>query len=82
MYDLLLFLFNHGFKLQDYTCNGCHVLTMLSIDIIDIAIISIKNLDYRCIVHNIKKSEAINLLKNLFLKILGIYRKILSYHSV
>ena len=28
----------------------------------DIAIITVKNVDYRCIIHNISKSEAINLL--------------------
>ena len=29
----------------------------------DVAIITVKNVDYRCIVYNISKSEAINLLK-------------------
>ena len=24
------FFFNHGFRFQDYVCNGCHYLTMLS----------------------------------------------------
>ena len=57
-------LFNHGFKFQDYVCNGCHDLTMLSVNISDIAIITIKNVDYRCIIQNISKSEAINLLKS------------------
>ena len=55
--------FNHGFEFQDSVYNGCHVLTMLSVNISDIAIITIKNVDYCCIVHNISKSEAINLLK-------------------
>ena len=63
--------FNHRFKLQDYACIGCHDLIMLTINIIDIAIISIKNVDYRCIVHNITKSEAINLLKKSLLENLG-----------
>ena len=56
--------FNHGFEFQDSECNGCYVLTMLSVNISDIAIITIKNADYRCIVHSISKSEAINLLGN------------------
>ena len=67
--------FNHGFEFQDYISNGCHDLTMLSVNICDIAIITVKNVDYRCIIHNIGKSEAINLLKILFLKIVGIYKK-------
>ena len=32
------FLFNHRFKFQDYVCNGCHDLTMLCLNISDIAI--------------------------------------------
>ena len=56
--------FNHGFKFQDYVCHGCHDLTMLSINKSNIAIITVKNVDYHCIIHNISKSEAINLIKN------------------
>ena len=68
--------FNHRFESQDSVCNGCHDLTMLSVNISNIAIISVKNVDYHCIIHNICKSEAINLLKKiLFLKIVGIYKK-------
>ena len=64
------------FKFQDSACNGCHDFTMLNdndltmLNISDIPIIAIKNVDYSCIIHNISKSEAINLFeKNLFLKI-------------
>ena len=56
--------FNHGFRFQDYVCNGCHGLTMLNVNISNIAIITVKNVNYRCIIHNISKSEAINLLRN------------------
>ena len=41
---------------------------MLSVNISDIAIITVKNVDYRCIIHNISKSEAINLIKNYVLE--------------
>ena len=54
--------FNHGLKFQDSVCNVCHDLTMLSVNISDIAIITVKNLDYYCIIFNIIKSKAINLL--------------------
>ena len=63
--------FNRGFKFQDSVCNGCHDLTMLSVNISDIAIITVKNVDYRCIIHNIHKSEAINLLINSVLEDYG-----------
>ena len=48
--------------------NGCHGLTMLSVNICDIAIITIKNVDYRSIIHKISKSEASNLLENSVLE--------------
>ena len=60
--------FNHGFNFQDYVCNGCHDLTILSVNIRDTAIIIVKNVDYCCIIHNISKSEAINLLENSVLE--------------
>ena len=60
--------FNHRFKFQDSVCNGCHGLTMLSVNESNIAIITIRNVDYHCIIHNISKSEAINLLKNSVLE--------------
>ena len=37
---------------------------MLSINISNIATIAVKNLDYCCIIRNITRSGAINLLKN------------------
>ena len=58
--------FNHGFKFQDSVCNGCRGLSMLRLNISDIAIITVKSVDYRRIIHNITKSEAIILLKILF----------------
>ena len=60
--------FNHGFKFQDNVCNGCHDLSMLCLNISDIAIITVKNVDYRCIMYNISESEAIHLLENSVLE--------------
>ena len=59
MYDLRLLFFNHRFKLEDYECNGCHGLAMLSANISNFAIIIVKNLDYCCIVYKISKSDVI-----------------------
>ena len=56
--------FNHGFKFQDSICNDCHDLTMLSVNISDVTIVPVKNVDYRCFILNISKSETINLLKS------------------
>ena len=60
--------FNNEIKFQDSVCNGCHVLTVLSVNISDIDIMTIKNVDYRCVIHSISKSKAINLLENSVLE--------------
>ena len=39
-----------------------------SLNLSDIAIITVKEVDYYCIFHNIKKSVAINLLENYLLE--------------
>ena len=52
--------FNHGLEFQNFISNSCHDMTMLSANISNIAIITFKNVDYRFIIHNISKSEAIN----------------------
>ena len=44
------------------------VAMMLSVNISDIAIVTVKDVDHRCIIHNISKSEAINLLENYLLE--------------
>ena len=46
-------LLNHGFKFQDSACSGFHDLSMFCLNISDTAIMTIKNVDYRCIIHNI-----------------------------
>ena len=60
--------FNHGCKFQDSVCNavcnGCLDLTMLCLNLTDIAIITFRNVEYRCIIYNITKSDVINLLEN------------------
>ena len=60
--------FNHGLKFQDSVCNRFHDLTMFSVQKSDIAIITVKNVDYCCIIHKSSKSEAINLLENSVLE--------------
>ena len=47
--------FKDSFKFLNSVCNGCHDLLMLSLDISDI--------DYRCDISNIIKSNAIHLLE-------------------
>ena len=59
--------FNHRFKFQDPVCYGCHDLTMLFLNLSDIVIVTVKVIDYRCIIHDISKPDAIHLLENFAL---------------
>ena len=45
MDPLSLLFFNHELKFQDSVCNGCHDLTMLFLNISNIAVITVKNVD-------------------------------------
>ena len=69
---------DHGFKFQYSVCNGFHDLTMLSVSIRDGVVITVKNVDYPCIIDN-SKSREINSLEILCLKIVDIYKKILIF---
>ena len=69
------FFCNHGFEFQYSVYNGCHDFSILSLNIHDIAFITVKNVDYYCIIHEISKSEAINSLENSVLEVPGYISK-------
>ena len=50
------YFLNKGFKIQTNVCNRCHDLLMMSMNLSDVAIINIKDSDYRCIMTRIRKS--------------------------
>ena len=54
---------NFSFKFQPNVCNICHDLLMMSMNLTTIAVLNIKNSDYRCIISLISKNEAINLMQ-------------------
>ena len=60
-------LFNHGFKFQNYVCNVCHDLQILCFSIIDISIILAQEVDYRCIDHGVSTSKEVHLLESFVL---------------
>ena len=61
-----------GFLVMDSSFNITYVMVViLSVNIIDIAIIMVKNLDYHCIIHNTINFEAIDLLQNSVLEHCG-----------
>ena len=53
------------FKFELHVCKGYHDVLMVSINLSDIAILSIKGVDYSWIIERISKSYAVNLIKNI-----------------
>ena len=60
--------FNHVFKFQNSSSNDYHNMTILSVNVSDIAFIPIEGVDYNCIIQEISKSEEHSLLKDSMLK--------------
>ena len=58
----LYFLYKE-FNFQPAACNGFHDLLMMSLNFIDIAILNIHYVDYRCIINEISKSHTVNVLQ-------------------
>ena len=65
---------NHGCKFQTSVCNGCHDLTLLCLNLSDIVIITVKAVEYHCIICDISKCEATNLLEILYFMIVCVYK--------
>ena len=59
------YFLNFSFKFQPNSCNRCHDLLMMSMNLSDIAILNIEGSDYHCIISLISKHEAINLMQNV-----------------
>ena len=59
------YFLNKGFKFQPNFCNESHDLLMISMNPSNIAILSIRGADSRCVISGISKSEAINLMQNI-----------------
>ena len=58
------YFLNKGINFNQMSTNRCYDLLMMSINLINIAILRIKSADYRCIISGISKSEAIILMQN------------------
>ena len=54
----------HRFGFQNSVCNGCHDLMMLCLNISSISDITVKEVDYRSIIHEIGKSDPIYCLES------------------
>ena len=64
IYHYCYFL-NKRFQFQPNVCNWCYDLLMMSMNLMDIAILNIKSADHCSIISGISKSEAIHLMRNI-----------------
>ena len=49
-----------GYKFGPYVCNGCHYITMMVYGLENIAILNVKAGDYKYVLWNITRNDAIN----------------------
>ena len=52
------------FKYEPYLCNNCHDLMQKAMNFNDVAIVSVKESDYRIHFWYIRKNDAINIMNN------------------
>ena len=60
----LLVLLDRGCKHEPDVCNGCHNISVIAFELENVAILKIKSLDYKCVIWNMSRSDAINMLNN------------------
>ena len=54
---------DEGFKFEPHVvCNGCHDVLMMSKNLIDIVVPNIRDVDYRCSISGISKSQAVKVM--------------------
>ena len=61
--SLLIFL-NKNLNYEPYLCDGCHDLMLTAMNINDVAIVSIKENDYRIHFWYMSKDDAISIINN------------------
>ena len=53
-----------GYKFEPFVCNVCHDISLMTYELEIIAILNVKGVDYRCVLWNITRNYAINMLSN------------------
>ena len=56
-----------GYNYESHVCNKCHDISMMAYELESIAILNIKGVDYRCLLWNMTKNDAIEFLNNSLL---------------
>ena len=52
------------YKFEPHVCNKCYDISMMAYELKNIAIVIVKGIDYRCVLWNMTKNDAINMLGN------------------
>ena len=58
------YFLDKNFSYQPYLCNGCHDLMQKAMNFNDVAIVSVKDNDYRILFWYICKNDAISIMHN------------------
>ena len=53
-----------GYKFEPHVCNGFHDILMMVCELKNIATLNAQGVDYRCVLWNITKNDAIDMLGN------------------
>ena len=56
-----------GYKFEPHIYNKCHDVFMTACELKSIAILNVKEVDYRCVLWGINKNETVNILNNFVL---------------
>ena len=74
------YILNKNFNYDSYLCNGCHDLMQKAMSFTNIAIVSIKDNDYRIHFYHISKNDAITVMTNSDLNDKIEFYKIFFHH--
>ena len=50
---------SNGYRFEPHVCNGCYDILMVACELKSITILNFKDIDYRCVLWNKTKNEAI-----------------------
>ena len=58
------YLKNIGYNFEQHICNGCDLILMMTCELKNIEILNVKGLDYSCVLWNVTRNDANNILHN------------------
>ena len=57
---IIVFFFNSNYTYETEVCYGCHDISRMVYEIENIAILNIKGVDFRCVIWNMARNDAID----------------------